>query len=207
MLRRQWLTVVAVLAMLLTIPGVALAASNGHGSGNGNSVDQFGPYHVATQDHGCGVFWADTTFDRYWQVKDNGDGTFVVTRQDKNGTFVTIAGDSPSANCEAEGQPTHGQHGTTLAGGIVGQMKGDFTFSLTSSTYDPTACESADCSTTDGFLAAVFQGGATDVAVNVCRFNFEYSSNDKSLAYHHWQDKSDSGPDCADVFTGDIATQ
>jgi hypothetical protein len=197
MLRRQWFAVAIVLAVLFTIPGVALAAGNG--SENGNGTDQFGPYTLVTQDGGsCGGAWANETFDRTWKVHDNGDGTFLVSRQDKNGTFETLDGNSPG------GCSTSEHHGTTLTAGIVGQMSGDLTFDVVSSSYDPTACESADCSTTTDFLAAVFPG-FDSYCSSVCRWNFEYSSNDKALAYHHWQDRSDATGD--DIFVGDIATQ
>jgi len=37
-----------------------------------------------------------------------------------------------------------------------------------------------------------------------CKFNFEYSSPDKSLLFHHWQDKGTNG--VSEKLTGDIAT-
>jgi hypothetical protein len=38
-----------------------------------------------------------------------------------------------------------------------------------------------------------------------CVFNFEYNSNDQSLRYHHWQDKSDNHG--GEQFIGDIANE
>ena len=195
MLRKRWLMAFAIFAALFTIPGVALAAGNG----NGNGTDHFAPVTVTTPDgSSCGGFWATETFDRYWSVHDNGDGTFLVMREDKNGTFETIAGSSPGACSDSQ------HHGSTVDGGITGQMSGYWTFDVTSTSYDPAGCVSADCSTTSGFLAAVFPG-MTDYCASVCRWNYEYSSQDQALAYHHWQDRSDSSGH--DVFVGDIATQ
>ena len=73
---------------------------------------------------------------------------------------------------------------------------------MTGGTYNPNGCAvPSACDSTAGFIAAVFPGGTFgDVT-----FNFEYNSNDKSLQYHHWQDKSDNAGN--DKFEGDIANQ
>lgn len=198
MSRQRWLTTIVVLVGILTIPAVAFAASGG----NGNGTDHFAPVTVTTPDGGsCGVAWNNETFERNWSVHDNGDGTFLVTREDKQGTFETIDGPSPGA-CS-----TSQQHGSTVAGGITGQMSGFWQFDVTSSSYNPAGCDVAgtDCGTTSGFLATVFPG-MTDSCSTVCQWNFEYSSSDPSLVYHHWQDRSDATGG-NDIFVGDIATQ
>jgi hypothetical protein len=53
-------------------------------------------------------------------------------------------------------------------------------------------------------VSAVFGPGAV-ATITFTAFNFEYSSSDQSLAYHHWQDKSDQAVN--DKFEGDIANQ
>jgi hypothetical protein len=50
---------------------------------------------------------------------------------------------------------------------------------------------------------AVFPGAGGQFTFTA--FNFEYSSSDRSLAFHHWQDKSDQAVN--DKFEGDIANQ
>src|SRR5437016_14331702 len=62
------------------------------------SRDQhFGPFTLTTADNGsCGP-WANDTFDRFWNVHNNGDGTFSVDEQDKNGSSTPIRGVSPRA--------------------------------------------------------------------------------------------------------------
>src|SRR5438093_4346856 len=82
---------------LLLVGSVWLANS----SAAPTSRDQhFGPFAITTTDNGsCGV-WATDTFDRFWNVHNNGDGRFSVDEQDKNGSFVTLAGDR-TGPCEA----------------------------------------------------------------------------------------------------------
>ncbi len=190
---------VAVLALSL-VPVVALAAGTG-------GTDKFGPYPSSSPDNGtCGNQWAIDTFDRYFLVHDNGDGTFSVREEYKNGSFVTTGPVSPGA-CE-----TTSHHGSVLQSGVVGHMTGFLAGTVTSSTYNPNGCSAAgaDCTTTNGFLTAVFgaSGPATftcNLGYAGCKFNFEYSSGDQSLQYHHWQDKSDN--QVGEKFEGDIANQ
>lgn len=186
------LVALAALAVLAILPDATARAGNG--------TDKFGPFTLTSPDGGsCGAPWADDTVDRYWSVHDNGDGTFLVKRRDKNGTFVTYGGDSPGKCSDSA------HHGTSVSAGIQGKMRGFFMFDVTSSSYNPSACTtSSDCATTSGFLAAVFPG-YTDYCSTTCIWNFEYSSKDKSLQYRHWQDKSDNTGN--DKFEGDIANQ
>ena len=106
-------------------------------------------------------------------------------------------GASPGA-CEGSSR-----HGSTVQAGIVGRLQGSLDFNVNSASYNPSGCDAipATCTTTDGFFTAVFPTGTRTVTA----FNFEYSSPDTSLAYHHWQDKSDQAVN--DKFEGDIANQ
>ena len=190
MVQKKWfLTVLAVLALSM-LPAVALA--------KGGATDHFGPFAGTSPDGStCGGPWANDAFDRFFTARDNGDGTFAVREEFKNGSFVTIAGDSPGA-CE-----TTNHHGTLLAAGIAGNMGGFLAGSVTSSTYNPGGCATAGaCNTTSGFITAVFGPTAT---FDVATFNFEYNYNDNSLQYHHWQDKSDKKT--GEKFEGDISNQ
>jgi hypothetical protein len=163
----------------------------------GPGTQHFGPFVVNTPDAGsCGNDWANDTFERSYTVISNGGGNFTVKEQDK-GTFVTIAGASPGG-CESTPH-----HGTVVSAGIAGNIEGSADLTVNSATYNPNGCNAtpAVCATRAGFLAAVFPGGTSTFTA----FNFEYSSSDQSLDFHHWQDKSDQAVN--DKFEGDIANQ
>jgi hypothetical protein len=187
MLQKKWLLMVLALFALSMLPAVALA--------KGGGTDHFGPIASTSPDGAtCGGTWAKDTFDRFFTVKDNGDGTFAVREEFKNGSFVTTGPASPG-KCE-----TTNHHGTVLAAGITGDMRGWLAGTVTGSSYIPNGCAvPSACDSTAGFIAAVFPGGAFQIDT----FNFEYNSNDTSLQYHHWQDKSDNNG--GEKFEGDIA--
>jgi len=193
--RNKRFGVLLVLPLLLAL----VAAASFRTAAAGNGTDKFGPFALTTPDGGsCGSDWAKDTIDRSFSVHDNGDGTFLVREEDKNGTFVTLGGASPGACSDSA------HHGIIVNSGIKGQMQGFFMFDVMSGTYNPTACATADCSTRGGFLAAVFPT-LTDYCNATCVWNFEYGSNDRTLKYRHWQDKSDQTGN--DKFEGDIANQ
>jgi hypothetical protein len=65
-----------------------------------NGTQHYGPYPSTSPDSGtCGNDWAQDTFDGHFTVRPNGDGTYTVVEEFKNGSFVTNAGASPGA-CE-----------------------------------------------------------------------------------------------------------
>jgi hypothetical protein len=196
LVRKKRFGVLLVLPVLLAI----VMASSVRTAAAGNGTDKFGPFALTTTDgSSCGGFWALDTFQRSWSVHDNGDGTFLVRRDEKNGTFSTLAGPSPGACSDSA------HHGLLLNGGITGQMGGFFMFDVTSNNYNPAGCTTAaNCGTTDDFLANVFPG-LTDYCDSTCIWNYEYASNDRTLKYRHWQDKSDNAGN--DKFEGDIANQ
>jgi hypothetical protein len=157
---------------------------------------------IVVPDHGTcpNSTWATDTSMRTWTVKKNKDGTFRVTRKDK-GTFVTLQGQSPGA-CD----PT-GKHGHMVNAGIKGKFRGYLTGTVSGGTFNPNAtCAAACIGDTNAFIAAFFPGGTFTCSQGYagCKFNFEYSSPDKSLVFHHWQDKGTNG--VSEQFTGDIAT-
>ena len=164
------------------------------------SRDQhFGPFAITTPDNGsCGVFWATDTFDRFWNVHNNGDGTFSVDEQDKNGSFVTLGTGSPGA-CEPDSK-----HGSTVDAGVDGTFIGYVYYTVTGGSYNPAGCSAvgADCSTRTGFFTATFPGDA----INFGKWGFEYASGDQGLLYHHWADVSDN-TGSNEIFRGDIANQ
>jgi hypothetical protein len=173
-------------------------------AGNGKET-HFGPFASTSPDNGtCGNSWATDSFNRDFKVKDNGDGTFLVKEEFKNGSFVTLAGASPGA-CE-----TDSHHGSLLVDGHNGKMHGDLEGTVTSSTFNQNACATpANCTTTQGFLLDAFgAAGPATFTCNLgyagCQFKFEYSAGDQGLAFHHWEDAS-TNPPGGEIFKGDIA--
>jgi hypothetical protein len=161
------------------------------------SRDQhFGPFASTSPDNGtCGV-WATDTFDRFFNVHANGDGTFRVDEQFKNGSFVTFAG--PSPGCSETGS----KHGSSVDAGVTGTFVGYINFTVSGGTYNPAGCSTGDCTTTAGFFEATFPGGN----IGFGSWGFEYASGDQDLLYHHWADVSDN-TGTNEIFRGDIANQ
>ena len=163
------------------------------------SRDQhFGPFASTSPDNGTCGEWADDTFDRFFNVHANNNGTFSVDEQFKNGSFVTRDGDSPGA-CEPGSN-----HGSTVDAGVTGTFVGYINFTVTGGTYNPAGCSAvgADCTTTAGFFAATFPGSS----IHYDNWAFEYASGDQDLLYHHWADVSNKAG-TVETFRGDIATQ
>jgi hypothetical protein len=191
---------VVLLAGVLALATAGLADPGGKGKAKGGH-GRFSA-QVVVPDHGTcpASVWATDTSNRTWTVKQNHDGTFRVTRKDK-GTFVTNAGQSPNA-CS-----TTGKHGHLVKAGVHGKFRGYLTGTVSGGTYNATAaCNAACIGDTSAFIAAHFPGGTFTCSLGYagCKFNFEYTSPDKSLTFHHWQDKGTNG--VTEQFTGDIAT-
>jgi len=176
------------LAAAMIMPLSAIAA---------NGTDHVGPLAGASQDgSSCGGVWANDTYNLVISVHDNGDGTFAVRTDYKDGAFVTLGGGSPGA-CE-----TANHHGSTVTAGIKGKFQGFVAETVTAAAYNANGCSNASlCTTRTDALNMLFPGNSqSDFS-----WNFEYNSSDKTLQYRHWQDKSDSTGN-SDVFEGDIAT-
>ncbi len=136
----------------------------------------FGPFHTTNDPDGgsCGQPWATNTFDRFFTVQDNSNGTFTVTQEFKKGSFITTGPTSPGA-CE-----TTSQHGSTVNAGVTGTLHGYLKGTVSGGTYTPNGCDAnpSQCTTTAGFIAAVFPGGSYTCLVGggACRFSFEYAA-------------------------------
>jgi hypothetical protein len=198
----RWFAAVAAAAAILALPVGAAADSS---STNGNT-QHFGPFDSVSVDNGsCSLPWALDTDQREFKVSDNGDGTFTVREEYKNGSFVTTAGGSPGA-CD-----TDSNHGTLVLAGVHGTFTGYLEGTVSGGTYNPGGCDvtGAVCNTTTGFILAVFGPGGTFTCLQGyqgCTFKFEYAAGDQGLIYHHWEDKSSSkDPSVPEVFKGDIA--
>ncbi len=193
-----------ILMPLALLAGVLTLASAGHadpgGKGKAKSGhDRFSAVVVVPDNGTCQNAWAVDTSTRTWTIKRNKGGTFTVTRRDK-GTFVTNAGPSPSACSNTA------RHGHLVRAGVRGKFRGYLTGTVSGGTYNPNATCNATCiGNTSAFIAAFFPGGTFTCSQGYagCKFNFEYSSPDKSLVFHHWQDKGTNG--VTEHFRGDIA--
>ena len=195
-----------LISVLLVVAALALAAAGladpgGKGKTKNKGHNSRFSATITVTDHGtCNQnAWATDTSMRTWSVKPNKNGTFRVTRKDK-GTFVTLAGQSPGA-CDKTGK-----HGHLVNAGVHGKFRGYLSGTVSGGTFNPNAtCDAACIGDTKTFIAAFFPGGTFTCSLGFagCKFNFEYSSPDKSLAFHHWQDKGTNG--VTEQFTGDIA--
>lgn len=166
--------------------------------GANNGTDQIGPLAGSSTDNGtCGP-WATDTYNLFFKIHDNGDGTFAVRTEYKDGTFVTLGGGSPGC----AGSTSH--HGSTVDADIRGDFQGWVDETVTSTSYDPDVCITtpAACTTRTDAIAAMF--GPT-YSEDFEGWNFEYNSSDKSLSFHHWQDKSSKT--LGEQFIGDIANE
>ena len=195
-----------IILFVLLVGVLALAASGfadpgGKGKGKKAGHNRFSATVVVPDTGTCQNVWATDTSTRKWTVKKNKDGTFRVGRQD-NGTFVTFDGKSPG------GCDTTGKHGTHVNVGIKGKFRGYLRGTVSNGNYNPSAttCAAACVGDTKVFISTFFGPGAQftcSLGYAGCKFNFEYSSPDKTLKFHHWQDRGTNGVD--ENFVGDIA--
>lgn len=197
---KRLIAAVAVAASMAAFP-IAAGADTGSGAST-----HLGPFPTAGDPDGgsCGGSWATDSFDRFLTVQDNGDGTFTVREDFKNGSFVTTGPSSPGG-CEPGDR-----HGTTVVAGINGTFHGYLEGTVSGGTLNPAGCGTpgADCTTTGGLIAATFGPDASFTCLSgapaTCRFAFEYAAGDQGLIFHHWEDRNDKTG--AEEFRGDIAS-
>jgi hypothetical protein len=137
-------------------------------------VRNYGPFAGGSVDSGtCGNSWANDTYNRFFKVltEANPDGSYTVTEDFRQGSFVTIAGQSPGA-CEAGGNPN-----ATVAAGVTGKFSGTFNIIVHAGVFNGAATPSdldhdGQIGTTD-FIGSVFGTSAT---YDFSQFNFQYST-------------------------------
>lgn len=146
---------------------------------DGFSPTTFGPYASDSPDSGiCGNNWASDTMDRGYVVYPQADGSFLVAETFTNGTFTTVAGDSPQdSNC---GSPEG-----NVEAGITGKMNGYFLVKIPAGAgnFDPEAKCTDKCYTKD-FVQALFGTSSYDVPV----FEMHYSAP----GHGDWKNASDN---------------
>jgi len=163
-----------------------------------NRTQHYGPYASGSPDSGtCGNDWADDTFDRHFTVRSNGDGTFTVVQQFKNGTFVTNGIQPSPGSCD------DGPFGTVDAG-VTGSMHGYFIITnvVSQTSTDPhcnaTTMTDANCTTTT-FINTHF-APCYPAICTVTTFFSHYAAGDQSLAEHEWKNASnDRGGNHGDI--------
>ncbi len=182
---------------LFVVLGMLLVSATSVGAEG--RTQHFGPFASTGGDGGtCGNIWATDTDNRDFTVKDNRDGTFTVQEEFKDGTFVTIAGQSPGS-CE-----TGNHHGSTVLAGITGRFHGEEEGVVTGGAYNPNGCSAtpAACTTTSGFIKATFGMTATFSGTT---YAFHYAAGDQGLIYHEWKESFKKG-DTTEQDSGDIAS-
>jgi Ice-binding-like len=126
----------------------------GGNSAEGQPQIMVGPIAVVAQgDIGtCNNVWALDSFDKFYTITPNKDGTYTVQVNYKNGTFVTLAGRSPGA-CESG---TY--NGKIVAAGVTGKTHQEYNGTVTG-TLSGNSCTPAICVDTQSILDRVFNSG------------------------------------------------
>lgn len=151
-------TVSIIGAALLMVGASALSASADSSASNGNgtqTITALSTGVIAGDIGSCNNTWATDTFNKFFQLKNNGDGTYNLTATYRNGTFVTIAGTSPGA-CESGVNNGH-----TVGAGITGRETQDWSMTVTATApaNKTPDCTNNACVGSGGFLDAVFGPG------------------------------------------------
>ncbi len=174
------------------------------------SGDTFGPAAMSGGDNGsCGNTWANDTWQRSFIVDpsptvDNSTYTYDLTRYDKLGHFVTLAGTSPGA-CDTAAPPTG--NGNTVVANVKGHFHGwvNYRVVCSSACYDQAAGTAymSGCSptcTTDGFIGAAFPNQTFGSG----KFKYVFGASNSVLCAQNWTDVGFDGT--SETFTGDIAS-
>jgi hypothetical protein len=194
---RRW-TLLGAFAVILMLVPAGLAAGGGQ--------QTLGPYRVVTDAHGtCGNVWAVATARRTFSVDKRRDGSYRVILRDR-GTFLTKAGRSPGS-CALTGK-----HGSKVAGGRKGTLRGYVRGTVRGGTFDPHAACRRDCGTTEVWIATFFGDAARFSCVGHsrdCTFDYRYhAARGQGLRYLNWYDDgTGAGSFLKERFRGDIASR
>src|SRR5689334_5022309 len=146
---KRWLILPVLIVGALSLAAIGVASPGKGGPKNKpNAKGGKFVFNVVTTDHGCDFRpWATDTVRRVYKVRRNHDGTYTVRREDK-GNFVTLAGQSPSAD-PCPGVIRRGKHGSTLLAGMKGKLHGYLQGTVSGGTFDPNGTCTAECSSGD----------------------------------------------------------
>src|SRR4051812_30107546 len=193
---RKWIGLATLAGVATVLVGVAAAAPP--------SVQ--GPYTITgAPDTGCaGNTWASDTIQRSYEVKKGPAGVSGPTYRVKRlsvGNFTTVAGTSPGG-CAANTTP----HGSTIAAGITGRLRGFLQGTVTGGTYNPTASCTGSCHTSTTQWIHTFFGPSAQYSCPDgpdCPFEYHYTPPDQMLPFRHWVDQ---GSGTTETWSGDVAS-
>jgi hypothetical protein len=201
---KRWLILPVLIVAALALAAIGLASPT---KGKPNAKGGKFVFQTVTTDHGCDFRpWATDTARRVYKVRMNHDGTYTV-RLETKGRFVTLAGQSPSAD-PCPGVIRRGKHGQTLLAGMKGKIHGYLQGTVSGGTFNPSGTCTDPCSS-GNFIAGFFSSGSKftcNEGYAGCRFSFEYTAQRhkrQGLKYHHWVDRGTDG--VHEIFIGDIA--
>jgi hypothetical protein len=134
----------------------------------------------------CNNVWATDSFNKFYKLTLNLDGTYNLQVNYKDGTFVTNAGISPGA-CESGSN-----NGNTVSAGVAGKLheewNGTVTATATPNQSPDCGPNNASCPSATLFLNAVF--GAGHWTVNNWTYTGHYSAGSNGV----WFDTSTNWP-------------
>jgi hypothetical protein len=142
----------------LTGPSKNLVATAASLSVTGQPPITAGPVAIVQEDIGtCNNFWAVDSFDKFYTLTLNHDGTYNLQVNYKNGTFSTLAGASPGA-CESA--PAPDGNGKTVVAGITGKTHQEYNHTVSAiapPNQNPNCgVNNVLCPSAKSFLDAVF---------------------------------------------------
>jgi hypothetical protein len=138
---------------LVLMASIALAAP-----GKGPPI-KVGPIAVIAQDDigTCNNVWAQDSFNKFYTLTANLDGTYNLQVNYKDGTFVTNEGISPGA-CESGSN-----NGNMVAAGVTGRTHQEYNATVTATALPnrnpDCGVNNVGCTSFRGFLDAVFGVG------------------------------------------------
>jgi hypothetical protein len=135
---------------LVLMASIALPATGG-----GPPI-KVGPIAVVAQgDIGtCNNVWALDSFNKFYTITPNKDGTYNVQVNYKDGTFVTLAGQSPGA-CESGAD-----NGNIVAADITGRTHQEYNGTVIGTLIPGAVCGCGTlCVDTTSILNTLFQPG------------------------------------------------
>ena len=170
-------------------------------------TQHYGPYASGSTNSGtCGNDWADDLFNRHFTVLTHPNGITIV-EQFKDGSFSTLAIDSPPVNF-SPGACESGPASGVVNPGITGTLNGYFIIPLPPTemqTSNDTSCvadsPSTPCTTTgfiDSHFTPCYLGGEGTCPVTT--FFFHYAAGDQGLIINEWKNAStDRGGNHGDI--------
>ena len=161
-------------AMVIALTMALMSISSLSSASAAPGVRNYGPFAGTSEDSGTcpNSIWANDTFSRFFKVvtEEIAPGTYSVTEDFRQGSFITNEGSSPQA-CDPD-SPT-GKH---VDAGITGKLSGTFNI-IVHGTFDPAATphdiDGDQKIGTADFIKSVFGENAT---YDFSHFYFQYST-------------------------------